>query len=274
MFYIIQENTFKEYNYNNLINTLDRVGLDHVVVRSFPFTDKIISLSDIPDGPYDPTELPEVSVPDGQKVFCFGSVKLARTAKDKTWTPGSLQSPEHDMSVYGPVYGHHMLNSYPVTCGFADPIDWGFHVELFIRPSGDNKHFTGRKFDRKTWEEFVTHKLNSGHENSILPNTPIIISPVKTIYKEIRFWVVGGKVVTGSIYKSGTQVVYDRNVDPESLEFAQKMVDTYQVAEAFVIDVCLTQEGWKVVECNCINSAGFYDGDLQKLLMSLEDHYK
>jgi hypothetical protein len=51
------------------------------------------------------------------------------------------------------------------------------------------------------------------------------------------------------------------------------MVDRFQVADAFVIDVCLTDNGWKVIECNCINSAGFYDADIQKIIISLENFY-
>ena len=36
---------------------------------------------------------------------------------------------------------------------------------------------------------------------------------------------------------------------------------------------CLTDNGWKVVECGCINCAGFYKSDLQKMIMSVEDYF-
>jgi hypothetical protein len=51
------------------------------------------------------------------------------------------------------------------------------------------------------------------------------------------------------------------------------MVNLFQLAEVFVIDICLSDQGWKIVECGCVNSAGFYAADLQKLLMSIEDHF-
>jgi hypothetical protein len=51
------------------------------------------------------------------------------------------------------------------------------------------------------------------------------------------------------------------------------MVDLYKVAPAFVMDICLTPDGWKIVEINCVNCSGFYRGDLQKLVMALEDLY-
>lgn len=60
------------------------------------------------------------------------------------------------------------------------------------------------------------------------------------------------------------------DVCSEAKNFAQSMVDLFSLAEAFVIDVCLTDEGWKIVECGCINSAGFYKSDVQKIIMELE----
>ena len=41
--------------------------------------------------------------------------------------------------------------------------------------------------------------------------------------------------------------------------------------DAFVLDVALTSEGTKIVEVNNLNSAGWYKGDLQKLVNALEE---
>lgn len=61
--------------------------------------------------------------------------------------------------------------------------------------------------------------------------------------------------------------------EPEAQEFAQMMVDSYRPAECFVIDVALTDNRWKIVEINCINCAGFYKGDLMKVIGALENFY-
>lgn len=89
----------------------------------------------------------------------------------------------------------------------------------------------------------------------------IQVGTVKKIYKEARIWIVGSKVVTSSYYRYGANVEYTENVEPEGLEFAQSMVDLYQVADSFVMDICLTTDGWKIVEINCINCSGFYKGE-------------
>ena len=51
------------------------------------------------------------------------------------------------------------------------------------------------------------------------------------------------------------------------------MIDIFQLAKSFVIDVCLIDNGWKIVECGSISCAGFYDADMQKIVFALEDTY-
>ena len=49
--------------------------------------------------------------------------------------------------------------------------------------------------------------------------------------------------------------------------------ERWRPAEAFVLDVCDTPDGIKVVEINTINSAGFYAADVQKLVFALENAF-
>lgn len=63
---------------------------------------------------------------------------------------------------------------------------------------------------------------------------------------------------------------FEERVAKEGLAFAQRMAGIFEVAPAFVMDICLTVEGWKIVEINCVNSAGFYNADLSVLVRSLE----
>ena len=135
-----------------------------------------------------------------------------------------------------------------------------------------SKAFTGKVFKKDDWMEFIDNNIN---EKSLLnKNTIIQISTVKDIYKEIRFWVINGRIVTGSQYALGGKILYDEYYEAEAEKFAQKMVDIYSLAECFVIDVCLTNTGWKIVECNCINCAGFYFCNIQKMVIELENFYE
>jgi len=47
----------------------------------------------------------------------------------------------------------------------------------------------------------------------------------------------------------------------------------YNVANAYVMDIALTFDGWKIMEVNCINSAGFYKGNVKEIIAALENFY-
>jgi len=85
--------------------------------------------------------------------------------------------------------------------------------------------------------------------------------------------VVNKKVITASTYKVGPYVRFTEYLDEDGLQFSAAMAAIFQPADAFVLDICLSDAGWKIVEVNCINSAGFYASNLQKLLIALEDFY-
>ncbi len=258
MYYIVQENTFREENYDTLIQSLERLDLEYEVVKVLPFIDDVEFKTDRKD------------------VFVFGSLKLARVAKQFNWHPGSLMNSNHDYNVYVDYYKDNLLNYDSKIYKFDNYLDWESLIdssEKFIRPCLDSKTFTGKVFNKEEWHQFVEYSLTNGHSTSLNKDTLIQVARPKHIQKEIRFWVVGGKVITGSTYKLGYRVVRDSFYDPEALQFAQQMVDIYQLADAFVIDVCLVNDEWKIVECGCINCAGFYAADLLKALVALEEFY-
>ncbi len=245
MYYIIQENVFRESHYDRIVTTVQRLSLDYEIVR----------LSG---------EREDFDFKTNRKdVFCFGAMKLARLARKLDWHPGSLMNDNHDFEVYGSYWNKYMLNSDSKIQTIRDKIDFN-HGHLFIRPTLDNKTFTGKVFSKKEWE-------------ALIPKLPdhltIQVARPKTILQEIRCWIVGGKVVTASTYKIGEAVIYREYEDTDGLDFAKNMVDIFQPAKAFVLDICLTANGWHIVEMNCINSAGFYAADLQRLVISLENEF-
>lgn len=269
MLYVIQKDIFKETNYKKIFKTLDRLELEYEIVDSIAelFTDELKVETDRTD------------------VFVFGSVKLARLAAKKNWIPGSFYGGNHDFSIYKEFYKENLLNYDSIIQKITDPINFSEEVLIgsgygfkdspkFIRPTKDSKTFTGGLFTRIKWEDKITSiqeylkKANREGEEILIQ-----VSSIKRIYKEARVWIVDGRVITSSYYLFNGLVQYEEDVEPEGLEFAQSMVNLYQVAEAFVMDICLTPDGWKIVEINCINCAGFYNGDLQKIIIALEDKY-
>lgn len=273
MHYVIQENVFREQHYDMLEKSIKRLGLDYTTVRIFPFVDKIVELKHIdPDRNYVVDELPDYD-PEDKNVFVFGAIKLARVAAKLGWSPGSMMNSNHDFLVYKEHYGDNLLNYDSEIRKLVEELKWTPGEVKFIRPTKDTKAFTGALFSETEWKDSVEHNLHNYRTEQFNEETEIQVSSPKNIYKEIRFWVVGGKIVTGSSYRIGNEVIYDEYFEEEAKDFAQSMVDKFQLAEAFVIDVCLTDKGWKVVECGCINCAGFYKSDLQKTIIALENHF-
>jgi hypothetical protein len=253
MFYVVQENVFREENYNIIFSTLNRLGLEYEVVK----------VADVLEA--------ETQRKD---VFAFGSVKMARLSTEMGWSPGSLYGGNHDYEIYAAHYGENMLNSDCQIVDIDHEIEWMPNEIKFIRPCKDSKLFNGKLYSHVKWTDtkgsVFEYLLDQYH---CIPEVSIQVGPIKKIYKEARVWIVDGKVITSSWYRFGENVTWSENVDPDGLEFAQTMVDVYQVAPAFVMDICLTPDGWKIVEINCINCAGFYRGDLQKVIIALENLY-
>lgn len=253
MYYVVQKNIFKDHNYNIIFNALERLGLEFEVVE-------------IINGQFE-------FKTDRKDVFAFGSVKLAALSTENKWLPGSFYGGNHDFSIYSEHYKDNLLNYDCHIQELNEEIIWNYGELKFIRPCKDSKLITGMVFTKTKWDDNLQRLKENPFFTEDRLSDLIQIGPVKTIYKEARVWVVDGKVITSSYYRYGQNVEYTENVEPEGLAFAQEMVDLYQVADAFVIDICLTPDGWKIVEINCINCAGFYKGDMQKVLIALENKF-
>ena len=253
MYYIIQENTFREENYDILVETLERYELPYEIVKVRPFLEDFEFETDRKD------------------IFCFGSVKMSRLATKYGWYPGSLLNENHDYRVYSKYYKENLLNYDSVIQKFGDDINLDI---FFARPCEDTKTFTGKVFTKEQWIEFKENFIKSGQESSLTNDTEIQVSSVKDVTKEFRFWIVDGEVITGSLYRNGYWVNYSNIVDDGALEFCKEMVKIYQLADAFVMDICeviINEEiEYKIIECGCINSAGFYKANMPKLIEAIE----
>lgn len=263
MLYLLQDGIFGDHHKEKLVDSLDRLCLEYDFCRFFTFDGK---------------RSIEYNT-DRKDVFVFGAVALAHIAKEYGWIPGSMFNDNHDFNVYGKEYGNLMLNSDSIFIKFGDELPEDCPEMFFARPTKDSKFFTGQVFMKHSWNEMVESYREGVNGVKFDTDVDIMISSLKDIQYEVRCWIVGGKVVTMSQYKIGNRVHYLNYDDQDWLkEIVQSYVDIYQPAEAFVIDVCkiggeIGNEIIKIVEINCLNCAGFYDANMQKLLMALEEHF-
>jgi hypothetical protein len=256
--WVLQNNIYSEEGWEALVGAIERLGFPYSVHRCVPF-----------EGTLDP----EPSPIDGP-VIAMGSYSMAKHAQTYGWKPGAWLD-NLDFRIQRVHWGDLLLNADAqcTTIGaFAGPIP----RPCFVRPVHDTKGFTGQVFDDPAWQKFRDGVLRVDGDPSrptVTPLDDIMICSAKEIWSETRTWVVNGRVVTASGYKIGTIPRYTapNQVDDRITVFAQACVDRWRPNAAFVLDVADTPEGLKIGEINNLNAAGFYRGDMQKLVIALAD---
>ena len=263
MHWILQENLFKESEWDTMVATLTRMDIPYSVHKVIPFIGELIP----------PAE------PKQKKVICFGSYSMRHVARENHWNPGVYDLMDINFLEQKKHWGDEMLNYDCEVMPFKDAV---LTEPQFIRPADDSKYFAGRIIDHQEWNAW-RKSIVDDHEdwgNGLTPETLIQICKPKTIYAEYRFWIVDGVVVTWSQYKRGSRVIYSNDVDRAVIFYAAGVGLSSELSaraplkwlpKAFVLDVCETPDGFKIVEINTINSAGFYAADVQKLIQALED---
>lgn len=254
MHWILQTNLFQEAEWSRLVATLEQFGLPYSVHRVVPFVG----------------ELEPFPVLQAAKAVCFGSYSMRHSARKYGWDPGVYDLFDQDFLAQKAAWGERMLNADSRVLAFEE-------VQLehptFLRPIDDSKYFAGRVFDPgefESWRQRVCD-LDEDDGTSLSPTTRVQVSTPKTIHAEYRYWIVGGKIATKSLYKLGRRVVYAADVDQRMDQFVLQAVADWQPHRAFVIDVCDTPEGPRILEINTLNAAGFYAGDVQRLVAALEE---
>jgi ATP-grasp domain, R2K clade family 3 len=262
MHWVLQTNLFKESEWENLIHALYRLNVPYSIHKVVPFIGELIP----------PAE------PRHKNVICFGSYSMRHTAKAMGWTPGVYDLFDINFLVQKEHWGKELLNHDAQVISFRDAI---LEHPTFIRPIDDSKYFAGRIFDPDEWNTWRKSIVEDHHDygSGLSPDTLVQLCAPKQIYAEYRFWIVDGKVVTWSQYKRGARVVYSADVDREVIRYASAVGCANTLAArnplpwlpaAFVLDVCETPDGFKIVEINTINSAGFYACDVMTLVNELE----
>lgn len=259
MFWVLQKNLYNESAFADLLEQLDRQKVCYQIVDLIPFAHEMS---------------PDINV-EGP-VFVLGSTAMGNVARKKGWKPGYI---DENINYHNIVekYENDALNWNCIFATFGEIskayIPWS---EFFIRPVNDGKSFAGTVMNVNELDEWIAKIKNLEGDNSytsITLNDEIVISPIQEIYTEYRFFVVNGKVVTGSQYKLGNRITYrmlQSGIDLDVFRFAKMMVQIWQPNQAFALDIANTPNGFKVLEINSINSAGFYFCDMGKFIHAIE----
>lgn len=274
MFWVVQNNLYDEAGYVRFLEALERLQVDYIVVKPIPFTNQFLH-ADFDSWTEEVDDAEEPYIDTDQKIIVMGATSLSRIAKNRGWTPGTYLNENFDFSKWRDGFGkENILNPDSIVAKISDPIDViEMSDNLFVRPVHDTKSFSGvvmSKYDFHDWIQ-SNRMIEEEEFQPLHKNTEIAIANYKQINAEYRFFIVGGKVVTGSLYKQGSIVRSEEVIDRDVEYFVARMIHGWEPADAFVIDIANTDDGFKVIEINNINSAGFYAADCQKIISALED---
>lgn len=219
--------------------------------------------------------MPEPVIPNPNAVVMFGSYTLWRYAADNALKPGVFKIQPFVQETQWQPY---LLNGSDAVFLTLQDVPGQLADDgrsWFFRPVEDSKEVAGSV---KSSDEIIAiaQKVCALSEaeipkGSLRHDTQMMFTKPVRILKEWRLWVVSGRVVTYSLYKEGSRVVYRHEIDDDALAFGEQLVAANPMySPAYVIDICRTEDGLRMLETNCINAAGFYAADLAKLVSEID----
>jgi hypothetical protein len=253
MIWLLQENLGNKDVFGSFITNLEKFDQRIHMAKVVPFVGEIT-----PD------------LETEEKVICFGAYSMRKLAQRKEWKPGVYDIEWFPYQSLIKVLHTDVLNHDAVFGKFGDIKPCS--NEFFLRPTHDGKEFSGTVLSLEQLKErqhrVIDLKL-ADNGTTLTEYTEVMCASLKKIYNEYRYFVVNGKAVTGSQYKIGNRVVYGDT--DGNLNIAQQFADrlSAHIDHPYVLDIALTDNGYKVIELNTLNCAGFYAVDLQKLVAAL-----
>ena len=243
-----------------LAPALDRLGASYSWHRVVPFVGDL---------------LPEPVIMDRAAVVLFGSYALRHYAQRHGLSPGvfTVRPFAHEEAwrpdlLNGPGARFLALAEVPEAVE-ADGRGW------FMRPVDDSKAEPGRVRTGADIAALARKVLALDPDEippgALRPDTALMLCEPAAILREWRLWVVGDEIVTHSLYREGRRVVYRREIDDDALAFGRDMIRRNpDYAPAYVLDVCRTADGLRLLETNCINAAGLYAADPARIAAAIE----
>lgn len=137
----------------------------------------------------------------------------------------------------------------------------------FVRPDSPLKPFGGRLCHIPS---LALRELDFGYYYEDI-QLPVIVAPKKSILEEWRFVVVGKRVVAGSGYKARGRIG-SMSPPQDAWNLAQEICAVMRAPEAvYVMDLCSTEDGMRLVELNPFSGADPYECDAVSVVAAVSD---
>jgi hypothetical protein len=240
---ISQSNIWGEYGYDRFCQSIIDAGIEHQFVDVIPFTESFRTEVDF--------------IPD----YIFGSGRFVNICRVKNFPTFPSFGPI-ELDIFPKEL---WINGDGYECLWKDlKID----SDKFIKPFTE-KFFTGILVNSQSDIEKIqlaTSFIEDEGEERVWVSSP------KNIKQEIRFFILHGNLITGSVYKNngiGHHISIDYNHPSWNVcqDFMKDVPKEYK--NSFALDLGLVDGEWKIVEMNNLNSSGLYKCDTDALVRAL-----
>ena len=256
--FIVQHNLINPDQLGTIACALVDLNIPHKFVGVIPFSHEITSdepLVGIDFIPYGSTLMTMLTMRD--TLNWIGNYFIPETFRAEAW----LKNRDD------------MLN--PNTCTIEEAITFlklmDSDDEFFTRPCEDLKQYSGQVMKAGELHDWLLDAVECASSGSykLELDTKIQICKPRNIQAEWRWFIVNGQVISGSMYRR-EGVLYKKNEsDIATVYEAQQMANKWLPHRNCVMDLALVDNEVKVIEFNTINSSGFYDNDVKRVVQAL-----
>lgn len=252
--WIVQSNLISEDTLLDISNACLKRDIPCKGLKIIPFTNSPEFLAD-----------PFFQWPAGP-LIPYGSTSLIKTFSKSKHNKDGFFFNEANLktSVWIKHLGDRILNHDSLFMTLEEAFDLK-EGSFFMKPDNDLKDFCGEIVTAGEIRKFYENVSAGGF--CFGTDIPIVLSPVKNIGWEYRLFMIQDRVIAFSSYRLKSMICKEEPVPYGVVYFAEDTAKIWRPDDVYVMDVCETDSGYKIVEFNCFNASGFYNcniGDIVK----------
>lgn len=250
--WLIDTQVIKPAQLESLVSCLKRLNIDY---QCFDYSHKVVPDMKEPFSIYGSTHLINYFLknPNPNLIMYFDEVNFST----KKWSQ---------------VLGSLMLNHKAMYAPLREVFNLNLPEPLFIKPDSDLKLFTGSVVNKEGLRRFYQKVENQ--EFSFSLDLPVVINQVFNTGWEWRLFMYNHEVLGASSYKLKNMINQSKPTPQSVVDFAVASSKKWKPASVYVMDVCETEDGLKIVEFNCFHASGLYNCNIDSIFTRLTEALK
>jgi hypothetical protein len=201
-------------------------------------------------------------------IVAYGSTGIDTVVARNHWLPGVWASSDMSESGSLKILGNDYLNHDMKIVSCHDVANVAADLDLefvFMKPNSNTKRFGGCVVETSRLYFFMEPIIANLQGKDL----DVCIAPIRQIKEEYRLFIVSGQVVSASMYTKNFQKTIVAGATPEVIAYAEEILKKYNPVDAFVLDICVTDDNMYVVEANPFNHSGLYANDTDAIVSAI-----